>query len=173
LSILEEEFGGWPILKNNSNPTANETIIQKLVKIRKIGFKPLIDLHVTLNPKDPQSLMLKVNFKIDTFNSVIFTLKILLFFKIKQPSWLFNKIYYNDTNFVTAYKEYMYKYIFYLNESNVDLQNKINKIFELEKLIAYVLFYLILLKLTISLLNRFQYRAYQTRILNATHHLQI
>lgn len=172
MSILEEEFGGWPILKNNSNPTANETIIQKLVKIRKIGFKPLIDLHVTLNPKDPQSLMLKVNFKIDTFK-LMFNLKQSMLFKIKQPSWLFNKLYYNDTNFVTAYKEYMYKYIFYLNESNVDLQNKINKIFELEKLIAYVLFYLIILKLIISLLNQFQYRAYQTRILNATHHLQI
>lgn len=32
-----------------------------MVNLRKIGFKTLIDMHVTLNPKDPEYLIIKVN----------------------------------------------------------------------------------------------------------------
>ena len=64
LSIIDNEFGGWPLIRNNFEVLANETLIQKMVRIRKLGFKPLIDIHVTLNPKDPQYLMLKVIYNI-------------------------------------------------------------------------------------------------------------
>lgn len=88
-----------------------------MVKLRKIGFKTLIDIHVTLNPKDPQSLILK----------------------LKQPSWLFNKQYYNDSNFVNAYKTYMRKYLVNLNSSILNVNESLNRMFDLEKRIGMVI----------------------------------
>ena len=57
LEIIETEFGGWPLL-NDVNSNLNLT--DRLVKLRKIGYKPLIDIHVSANPKDPIESILKV-----------------------------------------------------------------------------------------------------------------
>ena len=69
----------------------------------------------------------------------IFKTKNFKFLKIKQPSWFFNKAYYNNSNFVKAYKKYIYNYVHYLNASSVDLESKIDQLFELEKLIGNVI----------------------------------
>ncbi|CAF0711928.1 unnamed protein product [Brachionus calyciflorus] len=111
LEVLDSYFGGWPILKPH---TKSISIVERMVKLRKIGFKSLIDFHVTLNPKNPQNLILKV----------------------KQPNWLFNKQYYNDSGFVKTYKEYAKKYVTFLNSSAANVNEQIDRMFEIEKLIA-------------------------------------
>lgn len=58
MDVLTKEFAGWPILNSKIK---NISILQRMITLRKIGFKTLIDFHVTLNPKDPQYLILKVN----------------------------------------------------------------------------------------------------------------
>ena len=58
LSLLEYDMDGWPLIGKESK--TNATLLEKLIRVRLMGFKPLIDLHVTLNPKDPQYLILKV-----------------------------------------------------------------------------------------------------------------
>lgn len=63
LRILELEFGGWPLI-NDESLKSNMTLIERLVNMRRLGFKPFIDIHITSNPKDPLSSILKVSFKI-------------------------------------------------------------------------------------------------------------
>ena len=55
--IVTEELDGWPLIGIPSN---NKTILDKMVSMRKFGFKPLFDLQITLNPRDTQYLILKV-----------------------------------------------------------------------------------------------------------------
>ncbi len=57
--ILSEELDGWPLI---GIPSTSKTIIDKMVSIRKFGFKPLLDLQITLNPRATQFLILKVNY---------------------------------------------------------------------------------------------------------------
>lgn len=57
LEVLEEEFGGWPMVRPS---TKNVPLMEKMINLRKLGFKTLIDIHVTLNPKNPQALIIKV-----------------------------------------------------------------------------------------------------------------
>ena len=60
LAILNDEFGGWPLIADNSLKNSM-TIIERLVNMRRLGFKPFIDIHVTSNPKNPLTSILKVN----------------------------------------------------------------------------------------------------------------
>lgn len=57
LKIIDSEFGGWPLI---SEQKSSLTIIERMVILRKIGFKPFIDIHVTSNPKNPVASILKV-----------------------------------------------------------------------------------------------------------------
>ena len=57
LEILVSEFGGWPLL---NNAKTDISLIERLVRLRKIGYKPFIEIYVTANPKDPQFSILKV-----------------------------------------------------------------------------------------------------------------
>ncbi|RNA08869.1 membrane metallo-endopeptidase-like 1, partial [Brachionus plicatilis] len=111
LEVLDSEFCGWPILKPLNKSIS---ILQRMVNFRKIGYKTLIDFHVTLNPKDPLSLIIKV----------------------QQPRWLFNKEYYNDSNFVKVYKQYIIKYVTYLNNSAERISESVDRMLEIEKTIA-------------------------------------
>jgi hypothetical protein len=64
LKILDEEFGGWPILGKSTNSNlvkSNSSLIERLVMLRNLNFRPLFDIYVTLNPKETQLLMLKVS----------------------------------------------------------------------------------------------------------------
>ncbi len=123
LTLIDQEFGGWSIL-NPDLPAKNLTIIEKLVLLRKIGFKPLIDIRVAPNPKNPQLNILK----------------------IKQPSWFFSKQYYNDEKFEAAYKEYLLKYVTFLNTTTLpEIEKKVDMIFEIEKNLALVILHLFLL----------------------------
>ena len=121
-TLLDEEFGGWPILDlptvNTSKREFERPILEKLIKLRRIGFKSLIEMHVTLNPKDPTLMILK----------------------IKQPLWFFNKHYYSDVKFLSAYEEYMSKYVLYLNKNlkAEQINEQISNMIELEKLFAMV-----------------------------------
>lgn len=71
LKVLQYDLQGWPILNQVSlndtisNQTTATSIVQKMVLLRKYGFRTLIDVHVTLNPKDPQTLILKVLFHLE------------------------------------------------------------------------------------------------------------
>ena len=60
LKVLNKDLTSWPIINNSSTPQNNLTIIEKLVALRNLGFKPLIDVHVGLNPKNPKYSILKV-----------------------------------------------------------------------------------------------------------------
>ncbi len=116
IQILEEYFGGWPIL---NQPNQNLTIIKRLLKLRRFGFKPLIDIRVSPNPKMPNANVLK----------------------LKQPNWLFAKQYYEEEMFASAYMEYLRKFVVYLNpglEGRVD--KEVARIFELERRIARLQF---------------------------------
>ncbi len=116
IQILEEYFGGWPLL---GQVDQNLTIYSRLLKLRRIGFKPLIDIRVTPNPKIPNTNMLK----------------------LKQPTWFYSKKYYEEKAFKNAYVEYLKKFVVYLNPSLDDKNDEqINRIFELEKNIANLQF---------------------------------
>lgn len=118
LSVLEADFGGWPILKPAATLYSSQRpILDKIIQMRRIGFRSMIDMFVTLNPKDPELLILK----------------------IKQPGWLFNKHYYSDASFMEAYKDYMRKYIGFLNPSLNNLDKDIDMMIKLETDIAMVL----------------------------------
>ncbi len=116
----------------------------RLVKLRKIGYKPLIDVHVTANPTDPLESVLKVS------RFFLLILKInfsdLFFFKIKQPSWLFNKQYYNKPEFESAYKDYLFKFVNFLNPDFKREDERIDSIFEIEKQFAMVSEFFLLAK---------------------------
>ncbi len=59
--IIQTEYGGWSMLDYGSYE--NLTLIDRFIRLRKIGFKSLIDIQVTSNPKDPLKSILKVSFK--------------------------------------------------------------------------------------------------------------
>jgi hypothetical protein len=86
--------------------------------MRKLGYKALIDFHVTLNPKDPQYLMLKV----------------------KQPGWLFNAHYYNDTSFVASYKYFLVTYVSLMspNLEKSRVEEQVTKMIDLERFFSTV-----------------------------------
>lgn len=90
------------------------TLIEKLVLLRKYGFKPLIDIRVSPNPKNPQTSILK----------------------LKQPSWFFNQVYYTDIKFEQAYKKYLLKFVTSLNPMLGDISAQVDRIYELEKELA-------------------------------------
>lgn len=112
IQIIGEYFGGWPILQQTAQ---NMTIMKKLLTLRKYGFRPLIDIKITPNPKNPRGNILR----------------------LKQPSWLFNQQYYVDKKFELAYKEYLTKFASYLNPGLTGrIEDQVSRVFEMEKAIA-------------------------------------
>ena len=87
LQILDQYFGGWPILRRGA--TRSMSLVEKLVALRQYGFRPLLDIRVAPNPKRPHTHILK----------------------LKQPTWFFSKVYYDDLRFERAYKKYLLAFV--------------------------------------------------------------
>ncbi len=62
----------------------------------------------------------------------------LFWLKLKQPNWLVSKEIYKDDKIVNAYKTYMFKIVSYMNSNSSDIQQEVDKVFELEKKITMV-----------------------------------
>lgn len=65
VETIENEFGGWPLLKNEQpdlESSSNISIIEKIIKLRKVGSSLPFELYVALNPKDPKQNILRVRF---------------------------------------------------------------------------------------------------------------
>jgi len=68
-------------------------------------------------------LPVKIKYKIIFFS----------FSKIKQPNWYFNRQYYTKPEFELAYKDYLFKFVNFLNPSFTRTDKRIDAIFEIEK----------------------------------------
>lgn len=57
------DFGGWPLIDENYNPNSPNYIpvIDKLVRYRKTGNSPIVDLYISADPLKPDRSVLRVN----------------------------------------------------------------------------------------------------------------
>lgn len=58
LNVINEEFGGWPILDENHKE--KYTILEKLILLRRYSSSQIIDVAVGLNPKNPKEYIMRV-----------------------------------------------------------------------------------------------------------------
>ena len=65
LNIINKELGGSSLTQANYDLN-NENTFDKIVKFAKWGLKPLFDLYISSNPKNPDSYVMRVNSKIIT-----------------------------------------------------------------------------------------------------------
>lgn len=120
LEVISSEFGGWPILDNNpslssSKPTKEISILDKMIRLKRVESSQLFELFVSTNPKNPRRNVLRV----------------------MQPSWFFATEYLSNTKVIEAYKSLMKTVIGYLVPS-VNLTKQIDSIFEIENEFAKV-----------------------------------
>lgn len=115
IDYVDKEFGGWPILKNRSFVNEMKDTL-KITRLRYLGVRPLLDVIVSSDPKQPEKAVLR----------------------LKQPGWIVNKEIYDDEKIVRAYKTYMKLFFTYLGSESEDLDGEVDRIFELERKIAQV-----------------------------------
>lgn len=120
LELIASEFGGWPILNNNpvlssTKPTKEVSILDKMIRLKRVESSQLFELFVSTNPKNPRRNVLRV----------------------MQPSWFFATEYLSNTKVIDAYKNLMKTVIGYL-APNVNLTKQIDAIFEIENEFAKV-----------------------------------
>jgi hypothetical protein len=127
LKAIANEYGGWPILKKNpavssSQPTKEVSILDKLIRLKRIESSQLFELFVSTNPKNPRRNILR----------------------IMQPSWFFATEYLSNSKVIDAYKNLMTTVIGFL-VPGVNLTKEIDAIFEIEVEFAKVnlLFFII------------------------------
>jgi hypothetical protein len=133
---LKTELYGWPILTDTFNFNA-VSLLDKLVKLRLYDVRGFFDLHVSTNPKDPSSLILRV--LIFDYLEADISYYLHYFQQLRQPQWFFNKELYANSSVTSAYKSYMLRTAQLLNASNKNLRQEIEKMFELEKDFAMVI----------------------------------
>lgn len=92
------------------------TLIERLIKLRLENIKPLFDISVTSNPKDPSLSMLR----------------------LRQPSWLLNKEAYLMIGSDLIAKKLILTIILYMNSSSPTFKQEAHEIFELEKKLGLV-----------------------------------
>lgn len=117
LNYIDEELGGWHVLNKNNSIKANLSTLDKLIKLRFIGIKPLFDLSVMSNPKNP-------------------TLSVL---RLRQPSYLLNKEHYNNFRTEFVIKGLLLKVIQFLNSTTNSTKDDVDNMFEIEKKLGLVL----------------------------------
>ena len=66
MRIINEELGGWPLLQlkqqpNTSNSTTKLSILDRMVRLRRIESSELFPLYVSSNPKNPRKSVLRVS----------------------------------------------------------------------------------------------------------------
>lgn len=66
--------------------------------------------------------------------------------KLKQPNWFFTKDIYNNTKTINGYKKFMLSFIESLKGTNENIEQDIQRMYELEKEIAMVSFRLFIEK---------------------------
>ncbi len=120
VELINSEFYGWPIIESKAAPAQHPefTLLEKIVKLRRFGFHSFVGVFVAFNPKDPSSLM----------------------FRLQSPKWFFNAHYYNDKSLMASYKDYIIKYVTFTNpELKVsDIEHQVDKMIELEHLFSTV-----------------------------------
>ena len=60
--LLKDEFGGWPMLDNDSWNEAAFDPIQIQVQARKYGLRQIVSVYTDENPDDPKYEILGVNY---------------------------------------------------------------------------------------------------------------
>ena len=60
LKLLNDEFGGWPLISGKSNPKSPLDILKRIIKT---GLYDLVSISVQPNPKDPTRNIIKVDIK--------------------------------------------------------------------------------------------------------------
>ena len=59
--VINSQLGGWPLISLSYNPDSS-TLIQKLVRLRKLNIQPLFYFYLEANPKKPSQAILRVTF---------------------------------------------------------------------------------------------------------------
>ena len=60
IDMINKELGGWSLLGSNNEVTP-DSIFKKLSDYRRLGSKPLFNVYVSENPKQPEKSTLRVN----------------------------------------------------------------------------------------------------------------
>lgn len=117
LDVINTELGGWSLI----NPTYNQdshTLVDKLVRLRKLNIQPVFSLYLEVNPKIPSQAILR----------------------LRQPGWFNTKQFYNNSKYEEAYKKYLSIVASSLDTSVTIDSNAIDRMFSLEKKFAtYIL----------------------------------
>lgn len=53
------ELGGWPLIDPNYDPN-EKSLMQKLIRLRKLDIQPLFLFYLEANPKNPAQAILRV-----------------------------------------------------------------------------------------------------------------
>ena len=119
----------------------NLTSIELLKKITKYGIESIFNLVVGVDPKNTHVRRIKVNY----LKLVLKNKKFILFFlnaiKVLQPTY-FNKEYFNKSNMIVSFRNFMNTSLGYLNEEYTYNESNINDLFDI-----YKKFYLVWLNL--------------------------
>jgi hypothetical protein len=62
VEFLNKEFNGWPILNDSNWNDTSYDPMETLIKSRFYGYKQLLDVFVSNNPKDPKYALLRVGY---------------------------------------------------------------------------------------------------------------
>ena len=60
IDVINKELGGWSLLGSNKVVTS-DSIFKKLSDYHRLGSKPLFNVYVSTNPKQPELYTLRVN----------------------------------------------------------------------------------------------------------------
>ena len=71
LDYINEELSGWPIL--NSSTQYNITVIDRLIRLKKVDSSQLFECFVSTDPKNPKKNVLRVKFWNFPFNLHMFS----------------------------------------------------------------------------------------------------
>ena len=125
---------------------------QEIIKIlKKFGFGSIFQ-------KNSKFLLYLVQILI--FFWLTWKIKYFLILKIKQPNWYFNRQYYTKPEFELAYKDYLFKFVNFLNPSLIRTDKRIDAIFEIEKKFSSV--FIILEFFSLVLIHFYFYFKFQT-----------
>jgi hypothetical protein len=96
---------------------SKESTLENLKILNKYGVTPLIVIHTTPNPINP-------NESVITFN---------------QPSWFFmNKLFYENENIMKYYRLQILKILTLMNSTNDNIESDVDRLIQIEKLFASV-----------------------------------
>lgn len=111
LALINKEFGGWPILKEGPFRKNRQALLETMISLRKLDSPQFFEVAVSYNPKNPRRFILRVT----------------------QPSWFFNKVYFYDEKVMQAYQSLMQTIIQSINSDSRNINDEIDRIFQLEK----------------------------------------